>query len=86
VVPINIDTGGIEKPKAFLESIEVKNLPLHRDPTTDIFQAIRQRGLGLGLPVTILVDENGCQLGHMAGPAEWDSEDAKALISAAVEG
>jgi thiol-disulfide isomerase/thioredoxin len=86
VVPINIDTGGLEKPKAFLESIEVKNLPLHRDPTTDIFQDIRKRGLGLGLPVTILVDENGCQLGHMAGPAEWDSDDAKALIRAAVAG
>ena len=41
-----------------------------------------ERGLGLGLPVTILVDESGCQLGHMAGPAEWDSDDAKALIRA----
>lgn len=85
VVPVNIDTGGIEKPKAFLESIDVKTLPLYRDPTTDIFQEIRKRGLGIGLPVTILVDEKGCQLGHMAGPAEWDSEDAKALIQAAVE-
>lgn len=85
VVTVNIDTGGVEKPKAFLESIAVKNLPLYRDPTTDIFQEVRKRGLGIGLPVTILVDEKGCQLGHMAGPAEWASEDAKALIQAAVE-
>ena len=85
VVPINIDTGGIDRPQAFLESIEVKNLPLYRDPTTDIFQAVKKRGLGLGLPVTILLDGSGCHLGHMAGPAEWDSDDAKALISAAVE-
>jgi thiol-disulfide isomerase/thioredoxin len=85
VVPVNIDTGGVDKPKAFLASIEVKNLPLYRDPTTDIFQDIRKRGLGFGLPVTILVDEKGCQLGHMAGPAEWASDDAKALIKAAVE-
>jgi len=84
VVPINIDTGSADKPQAFLESIGVKNLPLHRDPTTDVFQDIRKRGLGIGLPVTLLLDRSGCQLGHMAGPAEWDSDDAKALIKAAV--
>jgi thiol-disulfide isomerase/thioredoxin len=84
VVPINIDTGSADKPQAFLESIGVKNLPLHRDPTTDVFQTIRKRGLGIGLPVTLLLDKSGCQLGHMAGPAEWDSDDAKALIRAAL--
>jgi len=84
VVPVNIDTGPADKAQAFLDSIEVKNLPLYRDPTTDIFQEVKKRGFGIGLPVSILVDGNGCQLGHLAGPAEWDSDDAKALIRKAV--
>ena len=62
----------------------MKNLPLYRDPTTDIFQDVKKRGFGIGLPVSILIDGNGCQLGHLAGPAEWDSDDAKALIRRAM--
>ena len=84
VVPVNIDTGAKEKAAAFLESIDVKNLPLYRDPTTDIFQELKKRGFGIGLPVSILVDKSGCLLGHLAGPAEWDSDDAKALIRKAM--
>ena len=84
VLPINIDTGAREKAAAFLDSIDVKNLPLYRDPTTDIFQDLKTRGFGIGLPVSILVDRKGCLLGHLAGPAEWDSDDAKALIRKAM--
>jgi thiol-disulfide isomerase/thioredoxin len=84
VVPINIDTGAAEKAEAFLQSVDVKNLPLYRDPTTDVFQDVKKRGFGIGLPVSILVDRKGCLLGHLAGPAEWDSEDAKALIRQAM--
>jgi hypothetical protein len=32
----------------------------------------------------VLVDGKGCRLGVMEGPAAWDSEDAKALIGAAL--
>jgi thiol-disulfide isomerase/thioredoxin len=84
VVPVSIDTGGPEKPAAFLDSIEVERLPLYRDPTTDVFNALRKEGLAIGLPVSALVDRQGCLLGHMNGPAEWDSEDAKKLIEAAL--
>ena len=84
VIPINIDTGAAGKAKAFLDAIEVKNLPLYRDPSTDIFLNVKRRGFGIGLPVSILVDESGCLLGHLAGPAEWDSDDAKALIRKAM--
>jgi hypothetical protein len=33
----------------------------------------------LGVPTTLLIDENGQEIGRYAGPAEWDSE---AVISA----
>ncbi|HEX9904173.1 MAG TPA: TlpA disulfide reductase family protein [Propylenella sp.] len=85
VVPISIDTAEPEKPAQFLESVGVKNLPLYTDRSTDIFQTLKERGLALGLPVTVLLDRNGCHLGHMNGPAEWDSEDAMGLLSAALQ-
>ena len=39
--------------------------------------------LALGLPTSLLVDPHGCRIGVVEGPAEWDSDDAKALIKAA---
>ena len=44
---------------------------------------LKKRGLALGLPVTLLIDGDGCLLAHMNGPAEWSSDDAKRLIAAA---
>ena len=54
-----------------------RHLPLYTDPTTEIFETLKQRGLALGLPVTLLVDRDGCHLGHMNGPAEWDSDEGE---------
>lgn len=86
VVPISIDTGDRARPQQFLESIEVTNLPLFTDPSTQIFETMKQDGLAIGLPVTVLLDRNSCILGHMNGPAEWASDDAKRLIEAAIGG
>ncbi len=84
VLPINIDVGDADKPRAFLEAIKTKNLTLNTDPDMATFEAMKKRGLALGLPVTALIDRQGCLIGHMNGPAEWDSGDAKALIKAAI--
>ena len=86
VVPISIDTGGRDRPAQFLEETGVAHLPLYTDSSTEIFEALKTRGLAIGLPVTVLIDRAGCRLGHMNGPAEWDSEDAHALIEAAIAG
>jgi thiol-disulfide isomerase/thioredoxin len=84
VVAVNVDTGDDEKPMAFLDEIGVASLGYYRDNTLGLFNDLRRRNLALGLPVTLLVDSDGCLLGHMNGPAEWASEDAKALIEAAL--
>ena len=39
----------------------------------------------VGLPVTVLIDAEGREIGRLVGPAEWDSEDAKRLIRAAMK-
>jgi thiol-disulfide isomerase/thioredoxin len=84
VVPVSIDIGNPDRPAAFLQSIGIKNLPLYTDRTTKIFEELKARGLAVGLPVTVLLDRKGCALGHINGPAEWDSADGQKLIDAAI--
>ncbi|MFD1327994.1 thiol:disulfide interchange protein TlpA [Mycoplana ramosa] len=84
VVAINIDTGTDEKPKAFLDETGVHDLGYYRDSSMGVFNALKKEGLAFGLPVTLLMDDKGCLIGAMNGPAVWDSEDAKALIKAAL--
>ncbi|MCS0495188.1 TlpA family protein disulfide reductase [Ancylobacter sp. MQZ15Z-1] len=84
VVAINIDTRDPDKPKSFMKEIGVQNLALYADPKAQSFQDLRAVGRGFGLPTTMLVTADGCEIGHIAGPAEWASEDAQALIRAAL--
>ncbi|MFA7414600.1 MAG: TlpA disulfide reductase family protein [Rhizobium sp.] len=84
VLAINIDTGAADKPKAFLEEIGIDSLGLYRDSTMRVFNTMKKEGLAFGLPVTLLINDKGCLLGAMNGPAAWDSKDATALIKAAV--
>ncbi|WP_127088092.1 thiol:disulfide interchange protein TlpA [Aquabacter cavernae] len=86
VVAINLDTKDPEKPKAFLSEIGNKSLAFYADPGTKSFSALRAVGRGFGLPTTLLVDGNGCEIGFLAGPAAWASEDAQAVIKAALAG
>ena len=86
VLAINLDQRGGDKPKKFLEEIKVKSLLYYEDPTTNVFQKLKAAGRAPGLPSTILVDRDGCELGFLPGPAEWASEDALALIRAAIAG
>ena len=83
VVAINIDTGSDEKPKGFLQDIVVKNLKLNRDASMASFNELKRKNLAFGLPVTLIVDRNGCQIAAMNGPAIWDSAEAAKLIDTA---
>jgi thiol-disulfide isomerase/thioredoxin len=82
VVAVNIDTARLDRPQTSLHEIGVKNLKLYTDNTAAAFQTLMQAGKVLGLPTTILIGKDGCEIGTMAGPAQWDSEDALALLNA----
>ena len=84
VVAVNIDTRNFEKPKAFLAEIDVKNLAYYADPQAKIFQDLKAVGRAFGMPTTILIDKNGCELAHLSGPAEWSGKEALALVKAAL--
>lgn len=84
VVTLNIDTRDAAKPKAFFEETGLKQLALYTDPKAQAFRDLRVVGRGFGLPTTMLIDAKGCELGHIAGPAEWASPDAVALVKQAL--
>lgn len=73
------DLNGI---KRFLDEIEVDNLPLYLDPK----QALARDMAVLGLPITVILDPEGREIARMRGDAEWNSESAKAIISALIDG
>ena len=86
VVAVNIDTRNPERPKQFLKDIGVKKLSFYADPSAKAFQDLKSIGRAFGMPTTLLVDPHGCEIGSIAGPAEWASKDAVALIEAALGG
>jgi thiol-disulfide isomerase/thioredoxin len=84
VVAINIDTRDPEKPKDFLKANNLTGLSYFYDQKAKIFQDLKAVGRALGMPTSVLVDPKGCEIGTIAGPAEWDSEDAIKLVKAAL--
>jgi len=81
VLAISIDRGGAAAAQPFLDDIGVSALPVFYDP-----KGALSRAWGIyGLPVTVLMDREGREIARMVGPAEWDSQDAKAVIRAAIE-
>ncbi len=84
VVAVNIDTRNLDKPKRWLEETGVTRLAYYADPQAKIFQDLRQVGKAVGMPTTILIDPQGCEMAHLSGPAEWASEDAVRLVRAAL--
>jgi len=85
VVAINIDTRDPEKPKNFLKEANLTRLGYFSDRNAKVFQDLKAIGRALGMPTSVLVDGQGCEIATIAGPAEWNSDDAVKLIQAAMK-
>jgi thiol-disulfide isomerase/thioredoxin len=87
VVAVNIDTRDPQKPKAWLKEVGLGSdkLGYFADSSAKVFQDLKEIGKAFGMPTTLLIDPQGCEIATLAGPAEWASEDALRLIRAALE-
>src|SRR3984885_4188523 len=83
-VAINIDTRDSEKWKNFLKDAHLTRIGNFNDQKAKVFQDLKSIGRALGMPTSVLVDGQGCEIATIAGPAEWASDDALKLITAAV--
>ena len=59
-----------------------KSLARYADPSGDAFETLRKDGKALGLPVTLVIDKDGCEVAAVEGGAKWDSAEAQALVEA----
>jgi thiol-disulfide isomerase/thioredoxin len=78
VVALSLDIKGAEASSAFLKETGADNLALYTDTTSASLAALQ----ALGLPATILIDRQGLEAGRLLGPANWASDEAKALVRA----
>lgn len=79
VVPVSLDQTA-EKALDFYEQKGLDALPFRHDPDFASAGAFAAPGL----PISVLYDAQGNEIGRLNGPAEWDSPEAKALIDAAL--
>jgi len=86
VVAVNIDTRDPDKPRAWLKETGIDHLAYYADASAGVFRDLKLAGKAFGMPTTLIVDPQGCEIGSLAGPAEWASDDAVKLITAALRG
>tara|TARA_R110000744_G_scaffold1843_10_gene7090 strand:+ start:2035 stop:2619 length:585 start_codon:yes stop_codon:yes gene_type:complete len=79
VVTISFDRS-FEPITEFFEREQIDALPALRDASFTSHNLVG----ALGLPMSILYDSHGREIGRMPAPADWDSEDAHRLIQAAI--
>ncbi len=79
VIPISVDGEGQRaKAQAQLAELSGGSLPFLIDITRGVLFDVGAPGM----PVTIIYDRQGREVARLAGGADWDGEDAVALIDA----
>ncbi len=78
VVPLSIDRGGIDSVRKFYAEIGIRNLAMYVDKSGNTVRQLR----GVGLPMTLLVDRGGYEIGRIIGSAEWDTPQIADLLRA----
>ncbi len=76
VIAVSEDFAGLDLVGPFFERLKLENLAIYLDSTGALGKAF---GIA-GLPTTLLIDRQGRMVGGLEGPAEWDSDEAVALI------
>lgn len=84
VLPVNTGEPDPAKGPAFLAENNWANLPLYADQDFAAFKRLQTEAVATGLPATLLLDEKGCELAVLPGPAEWDTPDGENVIKALI--
>jgi thiol-disulfide isomerase/thioredoxin len=82
VLPVNTGETQPDKGKAFFAAGGWTHLPLYIDPNFAVLERLKKDAVSLGLPTSLLLDKQGCEIGVLQGPAVWDSPDGTKVIEA----
>jgi thiol-disulfide isomerase/thioredoxin len=81
VVAVATDRTGSKEPRAFLEKAGIRALKLYYDDTSQIVRTLKSEGL----PVTLILNRDGAEVARLLGTAEWDSDEAVAILRRIIE-
>lgn len=81
VVAITLDRN-LDDSRRFFSEHGITSLDLYQETSTALANAMESDNK---VPLTVLYSADGRELARLAGGAEWDSREAKALINAAIE-
>ncbi len=81
VVAIAADPRGPEVARQFLDRLGIEHLKLYADPDLKFAFAIGGADI---LPVSILYDAKGQEVGRLVGEADWSAPEARRLIESAL--
>jgi len=71
VLALSVDQQGASIARQFYREVGIKALALYVDPTAKAAFVLDAPGL----PVTLLVDRNGREIGRHLGPVQWDAPE-----------
>ncbi|MBV9361289.1 MAG: TlpA family protein disulfide reductase [Betaproteobacteria bacterium] len=71
VLALSVDQQGAAIARKFYDEVAIKALPLYVDPTAKAAFVLNAPGL----PVTLLVDRNGHEIGRHLGAVKWDAPE-----------
>jgi thiol-disulfide isomerase/thioredoxin len=81
VVALSVDRRGPDVVKKFYGDVGIQHLSIHVDTSSKAGFALA----ATGLPITLLIDRQGQEIGRLVGPAEWDAPETveflKSIIS-----
>ncbi len=81
VLPVATGRNSVDAISRFYDDIGVTHLPILRDPKG---QLARNMGVA-GLPVTVILNPDGHEVGRLIGDAAWDDAHALAVLGALVQ-
>ncbi len=81
VIALSTDRAGVERVAQFYEDYLIENLDVMHDRSGNFGRKAGVRGL----PVTLLLDREGREIGRIMGEADWNSPEAKAILNRVIE-
>lgn len=76
VLALSVDREGVAVVQPFYHELELEHLAIYIDTNAAAQRLLRV----FGLPTTLLINEEGQELGRMIGPAKWDGDDMIAFL------
>lgn len=81
VLTLSVDQAGPAIVRRFFADVGIKHLRLYIDPTAQTLNVLDI----LGIPMTLLVDRRGRELGRLVGATKWDSPKMLQFLRDTVE-